>query len=115
MNTTTDTAVATATAGARSFAEQTLGEQGFSLFVFGLGAALSGAMLYYLITNPARLSDAWTWTRSLPLALQALIWVLFLPWMICLWMWTLPLAVPIRFVLVIAALAWTNWLLWPWK
>jgi len=28
---------------------------------------------------------------------------------------TLPLAVPIRFVLVIAALAWTNWPLWPWK
>ncbi len=113
--TTTETTVATAAVKARSFAEQTPGEQLFSLFIFGLGAAVSGAFVYYLITNPAGLTEVWAWTRSLPLTVQGVIWLLFLPWMICLWIWTLPWAMPIRLVLVIAALAWTNWLLWPWK
>ncbi len=113
--TTTQTTVATTTATARSFAEQAPGEQMFSLAVFGLGAVVSGAFVYYLFTNPARLAEAWAWTRSLPLVVQGVIWLLFLPWMICLWIWTLPWATPIRLVLVIAALVWTNWLLWPWK
>ncbi len=112
----TQTAEATVAASAvRSFAEQTQGEKAFSLLVFGLGAAISGAFVYYLITDPARLSEVWAWTRSLNILAQGVIWLLFLPWMICLWMWTLPLAMPIRLVLVIAALAWTNWLLFPWK
>ncbi len=112
---TESTAATTAATAARSFAEQTLGEKAFSLFIFGLGAAISTAFVYYLITDPARLSEIWAWTRSLNILAQGVIWLLFLPWMICLWMWTLPLAMPIRFVLVIAALAWTNWLLFPWK
>jgi hypothetical protein len=112
--TATVTAETTATA-ARSFAQQTWGEQLFSLAVFGVGALVSGAFLYYLITDPARLTAVWTWTRSLPLLVQGVIWLLFLPWMLCLWMWTLPWAMPIRLVLVIAALVWTNWLLFPWK
>jgi len=112
--TTTLTAETTATA-ARSFAEQTLGEKLFSLAIFGLGAVVSGAFVYYMVTDPARLTEVWAWTRSLNILVQGVVWLLFLPWMICLWMWTLPWAVPIRFVLVIAALVWTNWLLWPWK
>lgn len=100
---------------ARGFAEQTPGEQLFSLAVFGLGVVVSGAFVYYLVTNPARLAEVWMWTRSLPLVVQGVIWLLFLPWMICLWIWTMPWAMPIRLMLVIAALAWTNWLLWPWK
>jgi len=112
----TQTAEATiAASAARSFAEQTLGEKAFSLFIFGVGAAVSGAFVYYLITDPARLTELWAWTRSLNILVQGIIWLLFLPWMICLWMWTLPVAMPVRLVLVIAALAWTNWLLFPWK
>jgi hypothetical protein len=33
---------------------------------------------------------------------QGVIWLLCPRWMICLWMWTLPLAMPIRFALEIA-------------
>ena len=113
--TTESTATTTAATAARSFADQTLGEKAFSLFICGLGLAVSGAFVYYMVTDPARLTELWAWTRSLHILVQGVIWLLYLPWMICLWMWTLPLAVPIRFVLVIAALAWTNWLLWPWK
>lgn len=117
METTRTAIMATETTASvvRGFAEQTPGEQVFSLAIFGLGAGVSGAMVFYLITNPARLVDLWEWTRSLPLVVQGVIWFLFLPWMICLWIWTLPWAMPIRIMLVIAALAWTNWLLWPWK
>ena len=118
METTSTTATltteTTATAS-RSFAEQTPGEQLFSLAIFGLGAVVSGALVYYMFTDPARLTDVWAWTRSLNILVQGVIWLLFLPWMICLWMWTLPWAMPIRLVLVIAALVWTNWLLFPWK
>ena len=56
-----------------------------------------------MVTDPARLTKLWAWTRSLNTLVQGVIWLLFLPWMICLWMWTLPLAMPIRFVLVIGA------------
>jgi hypothetical protein len=113
--TTTETAVATTTAGARGFAQQTPGEQLFSLAIFGLGAVVTGAFVYYLVTDPARLTEIWASTRSLNILVQGVIWLLFLPWMVSLWIWTLPWAMPIRLVLVIAALGWTNWLLWPWK
>ena len=112
---TESTAATTAATAARSFAEQSMGEKAFSLFIFGFGAVISGAFVYYLVTDPARLIELWAWTRSLNILVQGVIWLLFLPWMICLWMWTLPLAMPIRFVLVIAALAFANWLLFPWK
>jgi ABC-type amino acid transport system permease subunit len=105
----------TAADAARSFAEQTMGEKLFSLAIFGLGSAVSVAFAYYLITDPSRLEAVWAWTRSTPLLVQAVIWLLALPWMIALWIWTLPWAVPVRFVLVAAVLVWTTWLLFPWK
>ena len=112
--TTTLTAETTATA-ARSFAEQTPGEQIFTLLIFGLGTAVSVAFAYYLFTNPARLTEVWAWTRSLPLLVQAVIWLLALPWMIALWIWVLPWALPIRMVLVVSILLAATWLLFPWK
>ena len=115
METTTTTSVEATAAKALGWASQTPGEKAFTLFIFGMGAAVSGAFVYYLVTEPARLTEIWLWTRSLNIFVQLLIWLLFLPWMICLWMWALPWAAPIRLVLVIAALLWTNWLLWPWK
>lgn len=99
----------------RGFAEQTPGEQLFSLAVFGLGVVMTALFAYFLVTDPARLAAVWTWTRSLPLVVQGVIWLLFLPWMVSLWFWVMPWALPIRLVLIVAALAWTNWLLWPWK
>jgi hypothetical protein len=105
---------ATATA-ARSFADQTFGEKLFSLGIFGLGLGVSGLFAYYLFTDPSRLLAIWSWTRSLPLLVQGVIWLLFLPWMIALWIWTMPWWMPVRFVLVIGCLLWTMFLLYPWK
>lgn len=112
---TESTAATTAVTAARSFAQQTLGEKAFTLFIFGLGTAASVAFAYYLFTDPARLDQAWAWTRSLPLLVQAVIWLLCLPWMIALAIWVAPWALPIRFVLVLCVLAAATWLLFPWK
>lgn len=99
----------------RGFAEQTPGEQAFSLFVFGLGVVVTGLFVYYLVTEPGRLNEIWAWTRALPWAVQAVIWLLFLPWMVALWIWCMPWAAAVRLVLVVATLLWTTWLLYPWK
>lgn len=115
---TTTTAITTDTAAAsagRSFAQQTPGEQLFTLAVFSLGTLVSVAFAYYLFTDPSRLTSVWMWTRSLPRIVQAVIWLLALPWMVALWIWTLPWAAPMRIVLVVATLLFTVWLLFPWK
>lgn len=104
----------TATA-ATGWATQTPGEQAFSLFVFGLSTAASVAFAYYLFADPSRLVDLWEWTRSLPLLVQAVVWLLCLPWMIALWIWVSPLALVVRLVLVIAMLVFTEFLMYPFK
>lgn len=107
---------ATNTAAAASgWASQTPGEKLFSLLVFGLSTAATAAFAYYLFTDPARLTDLWQWSRALPLVIQAVIWLLFLPWMIALWIWTSPLAFAIRIVLVVAMLVFTEFLMYPFK
>lgn len=98
-----------------AIAGQTAGEAAWSISMFVLALAVTAAFGYALITDPGRLTDAWSWTRSLPLIAQLLLWLLFLPWMIALWIWTLPWAMPIRLVLVVGVLAWTTWLMFPWK
>jgi hypothetical protein len=114
-STTTTLTTETTAKAARSFAEQTPGEQLFTLAIFGLGTAVSIAFAYYLFTDPARLTEAWAWTRSLPLWVQGVMWLLLLPWMIALVIWVMPWALPIRMVLVVGVLLAATWLLFPWK
>jgi hypothetical protein len=94
---------------------QTTGEAAFSLFIFTLGLGATAAFGYLLLTEPTRLNEMWEWTRSLPLLAQGLVWLLLLPWMIALWIWVTPWALPIRLLLVASLLLFTNWLLFPWK
>lgn len=98
-----------------AIAGQTTSEAAFSIAVFVVSLGITGMIGYYLVTDPSRLVELWAWTRSLNIFIQALIWLLFLPWMIVLAIWVSPLALPVRLVLVVAALGWTEWLLWPWK
>lgn len=115
METTTSIDTTVTTGAGRGWAQQTLGEKAFSLGMFGLSIGISVAFAYFLLAEPAKLAEIYAWTRSLPILLQLVIWLLFLPWMVALWIWCAPWALPVRLVLVIAALAWTNWLLYPWK
>jgi hypothetical protein len=57
-----------------------------------------------LVRRHETVDQAWTRIRSLPLAVQLLVWLLFLPVMIGLWIWesTWPLVVRATLVLGIA-------------
>ncbi|MHB8050854.1 MAG: hypothetical protein ACYDHQ_06505 [Coriobacteriia bacterium] len=98
-----------------AIAGQTAGEAAWSISVFVLSVVVTAGFGYLLVTDPGRLTEVWSWTRSLPLLVQLFLWLLFLPWMIALWIWTMPWAMPVRLVLVIGVLAWTTWLMFPWK
>ena len=98
-----------------AIAGQTASEAAFSISIFALSIVATAAFGYYLVTEPARLNELWEWTRSLNILVQGVIWLLFLPWMIALWIWTLPWALPVRAVLVVATLLSALWLLYPWK
>jgi len=93
----------------------TASQMAWSGFMFVLSFVISLAFGYYLLSDPGRLTEAWEWIRSLNIFVQGVVWLLFLPWMIALWIWTLPWALPLRVVLVAAVLLWANWLLFPWK
>jgi hypothetical protein len=60
--------------------------------------------LYLLLAAPGGLPAAWDWVRSLPLLLQLVMWLLFLPWMAALWISQTSWPLVLR-VLLIAGLA----------
>ena len=93
----------------------TAGELAFNYLVFGLSTAATAAFAYYLVSDPARLNDAWVWIRQLPIIVQVVMWLLLLPWMIALWIWAQPWALAIRLVLVVGTLLFTEYLVFPWK
>jgi hypothetical protein len=116
METTTTTQTATTTAATATIKRApTATELAFNYLMFGLSTVATLAFAYYLITNPSVLNDAWVWIRQLPLVVQLLAWLLFLPWMFALWVWTQPWAVAIRLVLVVGTLLFTEYLMFPWK
>lgn len=98
-----------------AIAGQTAGEAAWSISVFAVSLVATAAFGYYLMTDPARLTELWEWTRSLNILVQGIIWLLFLPWMIALVIWVAPWALPVRLVLVVGTLGFTTWLLFPWK
>lgn len=109
------TTVTTEAALATGWATQTPGEKLFSLTVFGLSTAASALFAYYLFVEPARLNELWLWTRALPLLAQGVIWLLCLPWMAALWIWSSPWVFAVRLVLVVGILLFTEFLMYPFK
>jgi hypothetical protein len=59
-----------------------------------------------LIWSQGSLDAAWDWVRSLPILLQALVWLLFLPVVVGLWIWQTDWPALVRLVLVGALAAW---------
>lgn len=94
---------------------QTAGEAAFTLAVFTMSLVATAAFGYYLVTEPARLTEVWERTRSLPLLVQGIMWLLLLPWMLALWFWAMPWALPIRLVMVVGTLGFAMFLVFPWK
>lgn len=59
-----------------------------------------------LVTSPAALASAWASIGQLPLPVQAVAWLLFLPLMAGLWIWSTDWAMAVRLVLVAGVAAW---------
>lgn len=86
-----------------------------SAIVFFLAVILWGAFGLALLLRQGDLDDVWSWFRSQAFLLQAIEFVIFLPWALALWIWTTDWALWIR-VILLAGLAWASlYLLFPWR
>ena len=83
--------------------------------MFGIATLVTLVFGYALVADQSRLGDAWELIRALPLIVQIVMWLIFLPWMAALWVWTLPLTLTLRVLLVVVILAAAEYLLFPWK
>jgi hypothetical protein len=63
---------------------------------------------YLAFVSPGGLAGAWAFVRALPVLVQLLLWLLFLPWMIALWIAQTGWPVWLR-VLLVVGLAWATW------
>jgi hypothetical protein len=77
----------------------------FALLWIGFGIAL--------VWSQGSLDAAWAWTRSLPLLLQGVLWLLFLPVMVGLWIWETTWPLALRLVLVLGVAGWNLLVLVP--
>ncbi len=71
----------------------------FALIWAGFAAAL--------IWNQELLGDVWLWVRALPWVGQGLIWIVFLPVMLALWIWQTSWVLILRLILILAIAGWT--------
>ena len=74
--------------------------------LFLLFAALWAAFLLAIVLDPAALGAAWATIAGLPLPLQALAWLVFLPLMGGLWVWQTDWPLVVRLVVVAGIAGW---------
>ena len=67
-----------------------------------LWAVLLGSMLL----QPSALDAAWAWLTGLPVLVQGIAWLLFLPLTGALWAWSFDWPVIVRMAIVLAIAAW---------
>jgi len=79
----------------------------FNIFVFILFTLLWLAFVAPLLFKREMLNNIWRSIRSLPLLVQLILWLLFLPVILGLWIWQTSWPLWLRLVLV-AGLAWWN-------
>jgi hypothetical protein len=69
-----------------------------------------------LIWSQGSLDAAWEWVRDLPWLAQGVIWLLFLPVMLGLWIWQASWSLILRLVLIVGTAGWTLLVLpKPWR
>ena len=74
--------------------------------LFAIFAVLWVAFGAALIWSQGSLDAAWAWVRSLPLIVQGIVWLLFLPVMAGLWIWETTWPVILRLVLIVGVAGW---------
>jgi len=80
-----------------------LAENGVLFLIF---AIIWTAFAVALIWSQGSLDQAWNAIRDLPLVIQVVVWVLFLPVMIGLWIWETSWPLVVRLVLVVGVAGW---------
>jgi hypothetical protein len=90
-----------------------LAEKGILFVVFALLWVAFGVAL---IWSQGTLDEAWQWIRGLPLIVEGLVWLLFLPVVVGLWIWESSWSLILRLVLILGIAGWTLLVLpRPWK
>ncbi|HET7726478.1 MAG TPA: hypothetical protein VFK54_04050 [Candidatus Limnocylindrales bacterium] len=80
-----------------------MAESGVLFAVFGvLWAAFAGA----LVVSQGSVDETWRTIHGLPLLAQLVVWVLFLPVMVGLWIWETSWPLVIRLTLVVGVAGW---------
>lgn len=74
--------------------------------LFGIFALIWIAFGAALLWSQGSVDAAWATIRGLPLVLQAVVWLLFLPVMIGLWVWETTWPLVVRLVLVLGIAGW---------
>lgn len=74
--------------------------------LFGVFALIWIAFVVGLLSSQGSIDQAWQTIRGLPLVVQAVVWLLFLPVMIGLWVWETTWPLVVRLILVIGIAGW---------
>ncbi len=74
--------------------------------LFALFALLWLAFAVGLLWSQGSLDAAWHWVRTLPLIVQVVVWVLFLPVVAGLWVWETSWPLVVRLILIIGVAGW---------
>lgn len=80
-----------------------LAETGVLFAIFAVAWVAFGAAL---IWSQGSLDAAWQWVRALPLIVQGIVWLLFLPVMFGLWVWETTWPLILRLVLIVGVAGW---------
>ena len=81
--------------------------------LFGIFAVLWASFGAVLISSQGTLDQTWEYIRSLPLLVQAVVWVLFLPVMAGLWVWETTWPAIVRLALVVGIAGWNLFMFLP--
>jgi hypothetical protein len=101
--------------GSQSKKGRTKMELVFNIAVFTIFLVLWVAFAYALVANQGGLDNIWKTIQGLPLIAQAVVWVLFLPVTIGLWIWESAWPLLVRLPLVAALAGWNIWMFFPFK
>jgi len=80
-----------------------MAEHGVLFVVFAIVWVAFGAAL---VASQGSLDQAWQAIRELPLVVQIVVWILFLPVMAGLWVWETTLPFLVRLLLVVGVAGW---------
>jgi ABC-type amino acid transport system permease subunit len=81
--------------------------------LFGIFAIIWIAFAAGLVVSQGSVDQAWQTIRELPLIVQIVVWVLFLPVMVGLWVWETSWPLIVRLVLVAGVAGWNLFMFLP--